>query len=65
MKNIKQKALLCVCVVSLLSACEQSKQLETQTAKDKEPSIWPYITSEAVVSKDVESRVKTTCRNDN
>ncbi|KZN61715.1 glycoside hydrolase family 3 protein [Pseudoalteromonas luteoviolacea] len=57
MKNIKQQALLCVCTLSLLSACGQSKQLETQTAKDKNPSIWPYVTSEVVVSADIESQV--------
>ncbi|MBQ4809753.1 exo 1,3/1,4-beta-D-glucan glucohydrolase [Pseudoalteromonas luteoviolacea] len=58
MKNIKQKALLCVSMISFLSACEQSKQLDTQTTKDKDPSIWPHISSEVAVSKDIEVRVK-------
>ncbi|MDK2594996.1 glycoside hydrolase family 3 protein [Pseudoalteromonas obscura] len=59
MNNLKRTTLLYVCMASLLSACGQSKRLETEVEKGKDPSIWPNITSELAVSEDVESRVAT------
>ncbi|TQF70661.1 glycoside hydrolase family 3 protein [Pseudoalteromonas luteoviolacea] len=57
MNKLKRKTVLSVCMVTMLSACGQSKRLETETEQGKDPSIWPNITSEIPVSKDVELRV--------
>ncbi|MDK1286337.1 glycoside hydrolase family 3 protein [Pseudoalteromonas umbrosa] len=57
MNNLKRTSLFCVCMVSLLSACEQSKRLETTADKGKDQTIWPNIVSEIAQSEEVESQV--------
>ncbi|KZN62083.1 hypothetical protein N473_21295 [Pseudoalteromonas luteoviolacea CPMOR-1] len=58
MNNLKQTSLVCVCMVSLLSACGQSKRLETAADKGKDPTIWPNIVSEIEKSEEVELQIK-------